>query len=150
MPVYIGFSTQNVNQVRNVTRTGVDGGIGNITQQPLMGKKFRLVDTQLVIQDFLNAISIKQGDKVGRPDYGTTIWNYVFDQNTPELRAQIETELRRIASSDPRLSIGTIQLYSQENGILAEMEISVSPFNNVVQFGFFLNKFDGSVQQTGQ
>lgn len=150
MPTYIGFSTKNVNQPRTLTKSGADGGIGNIVSEPRLGKKFRIVDTECVLQDFLNAFNIKQGDKVGQPGYGTTLWNFLFEPNTGDVRQQIENEIRRVASQDPRLQIGTIQLYSQENGVLVEMEISVNPFSNVVQFGFFLNRYDGSVQQMSQ
>lgn len=150
MPTYIGFSTKNVAQPRNVTGLGVDGGVGSVVQQPRLGKKFKLVDTQLVLQDLLNAFSIKKGDKVGQPQYGTTLWTYVFDPNTADLRQQIDAEIRRVIATDPRITLGTLQLFSQENGILAEMEISISPYNNVVPFGFFLNRFDGSIQQMAQ
>lgn len=148
MPTYIGFSTKNVCQVRGTTRPGVDGGVGGILQEPRLGRKFRLTDSQLVIQDILNAFSIKQGDKVGQPGYGTTLWTFIFDPNTADLRNQIEDEIRRVVSGDPRVTIGTLQLFSQENGVLVEMEIAISPYNNVVPFGFFLNRFDGSIQQT--
>lgn len=150
MPTYLGFNTQNIAQPRNVSRTGVDGGIGNILQEPRVGKKFKLVDDQLVIQDLLNAFSIKQGDKPGQPGYGTTLWNFVFDPNTADLRDQLEDEIRRVVSQDPRISIGTIQLFTQENGILIEMEVAIQPYNNVVPFGFFLNRYNGSIQQMAQ
>lgn len=151
MPAFIGFSTKDVCQSRELVRPGVDGGVGGIAgPQPRLGKKFRLTDTQLVLRDLLNAFSIKQGDKVGQPQYGTTLWNFVFDPNTADLRDQIENEIIRVAGLDPRLTIGTIQVYSQENGVLIEMEIAVSPFNDIVPFGFFLNRFDGSIQQLGQ
>lgn len=150
MPTYIGFNTKNIDQPRDVVTSGVDGGIGNIVQQPLTTKKFRLTDTDLVLQDLLNAFSIKQGDKVGQPGYGTTLWNFVFEQNTADLREQVENEVRRVASLDPRLSIGTIQLFNHENGILIEMQISVNPFNDVVPFGFFLNKYNGTIQRLSQ
>lgn len=148
MPVYIGFNTQNICQPQDIARPGADGGIGGTLAEPRVGKKYKLTDTQLVLQDFVNAFNIKQGDKVGQPGYGTSIWNYVFDPNTPDVRQQIEDEVKRVASLDPRLSIGTIQAYTQENGILIELEISVTPFNDIVQFGFFLNRFSGNAQGT--
>lgn len=150
MPTYVGFSTQDVNQPKNLIRPGADGGVGGILNAPRLGKKFRLVDEQLVLRDFLNAFSIRQGDKVGQPAYGTTLWNYVFDPNITEIRDQIEDEVRRVASSDPRLLINTIEVYNRENGVLIEMEIAITPFNNATQVGFFLNRFDGSIQQTAQ
>lgn len=150
MPTYIGFSTQNVNQPRDLTRPGIAGGIGNTVREPRQNKKYRIIDRECVLQDFLNSFNIRQGDKVGQPGYGTTLWNFVFEQNTADIRQQIENEVRRVAALDPRLQIGTMQLYTQDNGILVEMEISVRPFSNVVQFGFFLNRFDGSIQQMSQ
>lgn len=150
MPTYIGYSTIDVNQVRNEQRPGYAGGIGSVVESPYLGKKYRLVDEQLVIRDFLNSFMIKQGDKVGNPAYGTTLWNYVFEPNTDAVREEIENEVRRVASLDPRLTIGTIDIYNQENGVLIELEIAITPFSDTVQVGFFLNRFDGSIQRLAQ
>lgn len=150
MPTYIGFSTQKNCEPRSIFTPGVDGGVGTITQPIRIGKKFKLTDEQLVIQDLMNALSIKQGDKVGQPGYGTTIWTFIFEPNTSDLRAALEQEIRRVATSDPRLILNTINVYEQENGVLIEMELAISPFNNATQVGFFLNRYDGSIQQLAQ
>jgi len=147
MPTYIGFSTKEINQPQNLERPGVDGGMGNIVHAPKLQKKFRLVDEQLVIRDFLNAFNIKQGDKVGQPGYGTTIWNYVFDPNTSDLRDLVDQEVRRVASSDPRIVVNNVAVFTSNNGILIEVQMYVDPFNNAVQIGFLLNRADGTVQQ---
>lgn len=150
MPTYIGFSTNNVCQRRTISRPGADGGIGTITNPPKIGKKFKLTDTQLVLRDLLNAFSINQGDKVGQPGYGSPIRNFVFEPNTTETRQALETAIRKVVANDPRIILNTIDVYSKENGILVELEIAVNPFNDVVQVGYFMNRFDGSIQQTGQ
>lgn len=150
MPTYIGFSTKNICQRRTSTRPGSDGGIGTITNQPRLGKKFRLTDTQLVLRDLLNAFSINQGDKVGQPGYGSPLRNFVFEPNTVETRQALESGIRKLVAADPRIILNTIDLYSRENGILVELEIAITPFNDVVQVGYFMNRFDGSIQQTGQ
>lgn len=150
MPTYVGFSTRSVNQPRTVIRNGVDNS-PSVGPSPIkLGKKFKLTDEKLVIQDFINSFGIKQGDKVGQPGYGTTIWNYLFDPNTSELRAVVEDEIRRIATMDPRIIINNIDVYNQELGILIELEIAITPFNDATKVGFFLNRFDGSVQQASQ
>lgn len=150
MPTYVGFSTRSVNQPRSVIRLGVDNEPSNGPAPTKLGKKFKLTDEKLVIQDFINSFGIKQGDKVGQPSYGTTIWDYLFDPNTSALRATVENEIRRIATQDPRLIVNNIEVYNQELGILIELEIAITPFNNATQVGFFLNRFDGSVQQASQ
>lgn len=150
MPTYVGFSTRSVDQPRTVIRTGVDNTPSAGPSPVKLGKKFKLTDEKLVMQDFINSFGIKQGDKVGQPGYGTTIWDYLFDPNTSELRSIVENEVRRIATLDPRIIINNIEVYSQELGILIQLELAVTPFNNATQVGFFLNRFDGSVQQAGQ
>jgi phage baseplate assembly protein W len=147
MPTYIGFSTQDVNQPTILVTPGAFGGTGNIIAPPRLGKKFTLVDGQLVIRDLLNALSIKQGDKVGQPTYGTTLWSYVFEPESSETRGQVEDEIRRVITEDPRIVLNSVGVYYQDNGILIEIEMAVNTFNNAVQFGLFLNRFDGSIQQ---
>jgi phage baseplate assembly protein W len=130
MPTYIGFSTQQLEQVRKPQyATTIDGGTGTITNPITTRKKFRIVDTDLVLQDFLNSLNIQQGSKPGRPSYGTTLWSYIFEPNVLTVQQAIESEVRRVASLDPRLLVNSVVSYPQEHGILIEVEIAVSPFN---------------------
>lgn len=131
MPTYIGFSTINANQPRSTNLpAGIAGGVGSVIQPVIPGKKYRLVDEQLVIQDFINALNIQQGQKVGNPGYGTTLWSFVFEPNTFDVQNTLETEIRRVANQDPRMIVNTVSAYPQENGILIEVELAVAPFNN--------------------
>ena len=138
MPNYIGFSTINANQPRSTDlNAGVDGGTGSILQPVRVGKKFRLVDTPLVVRDFINSLNIQQGQKVGKPEYGTTLWSFVFEPNTPDTQFQLENEIRRVANLDPRMVLHSVKAYPQENGILIEVEMAIAPFNQA----FLLNVF---------
>jgi phage baseplate assembly protein W len=120
-------------------QTGYQGGVGSITAPVIAGKKFRLTDERLVVQDLINALNIRQGEKVGQPDYGTTIWGYVFDPNIQDTQLALETEIRRIASQDPRLMINYVNAYPQENGILMEIELSIVPFNQTELLSIFFD-----------
>jgi phage baseplate assembly protein W len=104
-----------------------------------IGNQFGLVDTPLVIQDFVNALNIRQGTKVGNPSYGTTLWSFVFEPNTADVQFQLENEIRRVANQDPRLIINTVRAYPQENGILLEVELAISPFNQANLLSVFFN-----------
>jgi|TARA_R110000868_G_scaffold32398_4_gene117809 phage baseplate assembly protein W len=90
-------------------------------------KKFTLVDFELVKRDFLNALNIKQGQLVGRPGYGTTIWNYLFENQTQATERAILAEMQRVAKLDPRIYIQSADMYPQENGILVELELMMVP-----------------------
>lgn len=129
MSQYIGFSTQNANKPKTTNaRLGYQGGPGTILSPVITGKKYRLTDQNLVIQDFINALNIRQGEKVGQPEYGTTLWGFIFDQNTPDLQSSLEQEVRRIATQDPRLILNYVKVYTRDNGILLEVQASIAPF----------------------
>lgn len=140
MATYIGFSTIHANEPRstNLPR-GKDGGAGSMVQPVSIGNKFQLVDTPLVVQDFINSLNIQQGQKVGQPGYGTTLWSFVFEPNTADVQFQLENEIRRVASLDPRLILNTVKAYPQENGILLEVEMAIAPFNNAFALSVFFN-----------
>ncbi len=140
MSTYIGFSTINANKPKTTTALpGVDGGVGGVLQSINPGKKFTLVDAPLVIQDFVNALNIQQGQKVGNPGYGTTIWTFIFDPNDATTQFRIEDEIRRIANNDPRLILNSVKSYVRDNGILLEVELAVAPFNNASTVNVFFN-----------
>lgn len=145
MPSYIGFSTINANKPKSNTLTGgVDGGTGTLLRPVNAGRKYRLVDEQLVIQDFINALNIQQGQKVGQPGYGTTLWSFVFEPNTADVQFQLEDEIRRVASQDPRILLNSVRAFPQDNGILIEVEMAVTPFNNAQTLSVFFNSDDNS------
>ena len=145
MATYIGFSTINANKPQTTqANAGVDGGTGGIVKSQVFGKKYRTVDTPLVIQDFLNALNIQQGQKVGQPEYGTTLWSFVFEPNTLDVQTQLTNEIRRVASQDPRMLLNEVRAYPQENGILIEVQMSITPFNNATQLSVFFNNATNS------
>jgi hypothetical protein len=53
-------------------------------------------------------------------------------------------------SEDPRILLNSLGIYAQDNGVLVQIEMAFSPFNQAVSVDFFLNKFDGTVQQVSQ
>ena len=101
MTTYIGFNTINQN------------------------KKFTLVDFDLIQRDLLNAFNIRQGELPGRPAYGSTIWNYLFENQVEQLQQQIREEVQRVVGGDPRLFLNDVQVYPQENGILIQLQVTV-------------------------
>lgn len=166
MPQYIGFSTVNACKPKNTnlqidaastsyTRFGPNGwtplngyGVtpssGTIGNPLLPGKKFTTTDAQLVIQDLINAFNLPQGQKVGQPGYGSTIWNYIFEPNTSDLQALLENDIRTIVSGDPRITINYVKSYPQGNGLLVEVQLAVVPFNNPETLSVFFNQQTGS------
>jgi phage baseplate assembly protein W len=116
MSTFIGFSTVNRN------------------------KNFVLVDDDLIKQDLLNAFNIRQGELVGRPGYGTLIWNYLFENQTSELEAAIYREVQRVIGGDPRLYLNNLYMYPQENGILLQLELQTVSTTSPQILSIFFNE----------
>jgi phage baseplate assembly protein W len=140
MPTYVGFSSINAEKPRTVNEVpGLDGSGGLIKNPLVYGKKYRLTNAELVVQDLVNALNIRKGEKVGQPNYGTTLWDFVFEPNTRDVTQQLENELQRVVSQDPRLNVNRIQAYPREGGILVELELAVTPFNNAGDLNLFFD-----------
>jgi phage baseplate assembly protein W len=141
MPIYVGFSTQHVENVRTAGFTrGINNTISNTDKVQRSGKKFRTVDEQLVIQDLINSFNIAQGQKPGRPDYGTTLWSYVFEPNTVDVRKQLEYEISRIIELEPRIILNTLKTTNMESGIMIQLELAVTPFNNPTELAILFDQ----------
>ena len=89
-------------------------------------KKYTLTDFPLIKRDLLNALNIRQGEMPGRPDVGTTIWNYVFDAQTTDTMSAIENEIQRVIAGDPRLYVNALLVFPQDNGILIEIDCQLA------------------------
>ena len=116
MPTFIGFNTINQN------------------------KKFTAVDFNLIKIDLLNAFNIRQAELVGRPGYGTVIWNYLFENQTQETQQLIYNEIQRVCAGDPRIFISGIQMFPQQNGILIQVGLAVVPSTNAQLLSIFFNQ----------
>jgi phage baseplate assembly protein W len=103
-------------------------------------KKFTLVDFPLIKRDLLNAFNIRQGQLVGRPGYGTTIWDNLFENQTQETERSIYTEIQRVAGGDPRVYISDIEVFPQQNGILIQVEISIVPSTDAERLSIFFDQ----------
>ena len=109
-------------------------------------KKFTLTDGELVKRDLLNAINIRQGTLPGRPDYGSTLLDYVFENQDTTTERAIIAEIQRIASGDPRIYISDLNYYPQENGVLIELQVQIVPGTTTEQLSIF---FDQASRQAG-
>jgi phage baseplate assembly protein W len=99
-----------------------------------------VVDFDLIKIDLLNAFNIRQGELVGRPGYGTVIWNYLFENQTTETQAAIYAEIQRVCAGDPRIFISGIQVFPQQNGILIQLGLAVVPSTTAQQVSLFFDQ----------
>ena len=102
-------------------------------------KKFRLEDFELIKRDLLNNLLIKQGEMPGRPNVGTDIWNYLFDNIDDATLKQIDNQMRKSIESDPRVKVENIVFFQQDNGLLCELEVSTVQSSDSQMLKLFLD-----------
>lgn len=103
-------------------------------------KTFTLTDFDLIKRDLLNAFNIRQGQVPGRPQVGTTIWDFVFEPQVIQTQNQLQAEIQRVVAGDPRLVVSDVQAYPQENGILIEIALTVIPSQNAELLSIFFDQ----------
>jgi phage baseplate assembly protein W len=116
MPTFIGFNTQK------------------------QYKKFTLLDADLVKRDLLNGLNIRQGMLPGRPQYGTLLWDNLFENQSNNLVNAIEKEIQRVAGYDPRIQIIETQVFPQENGILIQIQLAIVPSTEAQLLSIFFDQ----------
>jgi phage baseplate assembly protein W len=103
-------------------------------------KKFTLTDGELVKRDLLNAFNIRQGTLPGRPGYGSTLLDYIFESQDTVTERAILAEIQKIAGGDPRVYISDANYYPQLNGVLIELQVQIVPSTTVERLNIFFNQ----------
>jgi phage baseplate assembly protein W len=103
-------------------------------------KYFTLTDFELIKRDLLNAFNIRQGQVVGLPWYGTTLWDNLFENQTQDTIGAIYDEVQRVAGGDPRIYISSTEVFPQENGLLIQLELTIVPSTEAQRLGIFFDQ----------
>ena len=84
---------------------------------------FKLYDIDLVKQDIINHFYIRKGEKLENPNFGTIIWDMIFEQFTPQVKEMIAKDVQDIINYDPRIQVNAVGIDSTEQGIRIEADV---------------------------
>ena len=88
-----------------------------------------LYDIALIKQDIINHFHIRQGEKLSDPEFGTIIWDILFEPLTPALKDAVTQNITRIVNTDPRVKVKSVIVDQFESGIQVEIELEYLPYN---------------------
>ena len=91
----------------------------------------RIADADLIKQDLINHFNIRRGEKLMNPDFGTIIWDSLFEPFTEQLKSQIIDDVTRIVSYDPRLKVDSVLVDQYDNGLILELRLLYSNTNEL-------------------
>ncbi len=82
-----------------------------------------LYDYDLIKQDILNQFNVRKNERVMNPNFGTIVWDLLFEPFTETVKQQIAEDVTRIVTGDPRATALSINVIEQEYGMLLEVTL---------------------------
>ena len=124
-----------------------DGGSGGLANKQVSfkgfssraeQKNFKVYDFEVATQDLINRLSVRKGERVENPEFGTIIYDAIFEPFTEALKDAIIEDITANLNADPRLSTEDIIVSEAEQGISIEATITYVPLNitEKLQFNF--------------
>ena len=104
------------------TKNNQTNALKNTEKLPTVEKgsrSFVKYDLQLIKQDIFNHFHIRQGEKLENPEFGTIIWDILYEPLTDGLQEAIIKNVTDIINYDPRVSVNKVQIDAFESGSLA-------------------------------
>ena len=92
-------------------------------------KNYKLYDIDLVKQDIINHFYIRKWEKLENPEFGTVIWDMIFEQFTEQVKRIIAKDVEDIINYDPRIAVNQVTVDSTDQGIRVQADITYIPFN---------------------
>lgn len=94
-------------------------------------KKFRVTDFELVKQNLYNHFNIRKGEKLMQPNFGSMIWNMLFEPLTEETRQIIVDDVKTVVGYDPRVNVSNVLVTQYDHGIQLIVELTYTPSNQL-------------------
>lgn len=132
----------NVSSQRNVQQSQFYKGFTSSNPNTLSCKIF---DFDLIKQDMLNQFHTRKGERVMNPDYGTIIWDMIFEPFTDDVKQQISDDVTRILNYDPRAVPTVITIVEADSGLLIDATLFYFRANLTDKMKLSFNKETGIV-----
>ena len=92
-------------------------------------QNFKLYDFEVAKQDLINRLSVRKGERVENPEFGTIIYDALFEPFTEALRDAILEDITQNLNADPRISTQDITVTEADKGIAIQATITYVPLN---------------------
>ena len=102
-------------------------------------QSFKVYDFECVKQDLINRLSVRKGERVENPEFGTIIYDCLFEPFTEVLKDQILEDITANLNADPRISTEEILVSEEDHGIAIQATITYIPLDITEKLQF---KFD--------
>ena len=102
-------------------------------------QNFKVYDFECAKQDLINRLSVRKGERVENPEFGTIIYDVLFEPFTEALKETIIEDVTANLNADPRISTESIDVLEADHGITIQATIKYVPLDITEKLQF---KFD--------
>ena len=101
-------------------------------------RNFKVYDFECAKQDLINRLSVRKGERVENPEFGTIIYDCLFEPFTEDLKDQIVDDITENLNADPRISTQEILVTEKDHGIAIQATLKYVPLDitEKLQFSF--------------
>lgn len=121
---------------------------GFSTNNPLAHKGV-LYDADIIKQDIYNHFMTAKGERVMMPEFGSIIWDYLYEPLDETTKQIIEQDAKEIIGQDPRVSLQSLSVVEFERGIIVNATLMILPQNKVEEMAITFNVNQNSNSEGG-
>jgi phage baseplate assembly protein W len=97
---------------------------------------YKMYDFALIKQDLINRLSVRKGERVENPEFGTIIYDVLFEPLTEAVKQAVADDITANLNADPRLQTEDIVVSEFEHGIAVQATMRYVPYNVVEKLTF--------------
>jgi phage baseplate assembly protein W len=101
-------------------------------------QNFKIYDFECIRQDIINQFNTRKGERVMNPNFGTIIWDAIFEPMMEDTKSAISSDIRAILNNEPRIDVEAVKVDEFESGILVEITVKykTTDLRSVIKLSF--------------
>ena len=93
--------------------------------------KTEIFDIDLVKEDLLNHFHTARGERVMRPEFGSIIWDLLFEPFDEATKEAIIEDVQSIIAFEPRVELTNLDIIEFEHGLRLNVGLLYTPLNAI-------------------
>jgi phage baseplate assembly protein W len=117
-----------------------NSGINSVTFKGFSSRaerqNFKVYDFECAKQDLINRLSVRKGERVENPEFGTIIYDVLFEPFTDRVKQAVTEDITENLNADPRIATEEIVVQEADHGILIQATLTYVPLNITEKLAF--------------
>jgi phage baseplate assembly protein W len=102
-------------------------------------------DLDLARQDLLNHFNTRKGERIMLPEFGSIVWDMLFEPLDEKTIRLIDEDVRRIIKNDPRWALQSVTISEGPNALNIEAIVTYLPSDETVTLPLTYDKGTNTV-----